>query len=139
MGTRKLIIFVVAAVLALILSYIVVTRMRVAAVMSRYNDGRYRAGPLGVKSLQGKVELYVFDVGSLPTSLDDLISAPTGVKGWRGPYGGPSDLVDPFGHPFAYKVPGDHGAFDIVFLGQDGKPGGVHNDADVGNWELKTK
>jgi len=139
MSTSRLVILIVAAVLALALSIAVVTKMRATAVVSKYNDGRSHAGTLGVKSLQYKVELYVLDVGSVPVSLNDLISAPAEIKGWQGPYAKPADLIDPFGHPFAYKAPGDHGAFDIVFLGQDGKPGGVQNDADFGNWELKTK
>ena len=139
MDTRKLVILIVAALLALVLSITVVMKIRTTAAMNKYNDGRFSAGTLGVTSLQHKVELYVFDVGSVPASIDDLISAPAGVKGWQGPYATPHDLVDPFGHRFVYKAPGDHGAFDIVFLGQDGKPGGVHNDADFGNWEQKTK
>ena len=29
----------------------------------------------------------------------------------------------------------EHGSFDLVFYGQDGKPGGEGYGADVGNWQ----
>jgi hypothetical protein len=31
--------------------------------------------------------------------------------------------------------PGEHGAFDLIFYGQDGQPGGEGYSADLGNWE----
>ncbi|MDP0919679.1 type II secretion system protein GspG, partial [Klebsiella pneumoniae] len=50
-------------------------------------------------------------------------------------YAKPSDLKDPFGHAFGYRFPGEHGAFDLIFYGQDGQPGGEGYSADLGNWE----
>ncbi|WP_300622323.1 type II secretion system protein GspG, partial [Dokdonella sp.] len=52
-----------------------------------------------------------------------------------GPYAKQSDLKDPFGHAFQYKSPGEHGDFDIVFLGKDGQSGGDGVNADYGNWQ----
>jgi len=42
---------------------------------------------------------------------------------------------DPFGHAFQYKAPGEHGDFDIVFMGKDGQSGGDGVNADYGNWQ----
>ena len=42
---------------------------------------------------------------------------------------------DPWGNPYQYRAPGEHGAFDIYSLGADGEPGGEKNDADIGNWQ----
>ena len=42
---------------------------------------------------------------------------------------------DPWGKPYQYAVPGQHGAFDIFSLGADGAPGGEGENADIGNWK----
>lgn len=42
---------------------------------------------------------------------------------------------DPWGNPYHYASPGEHGPFDIYSLGADGRPGGEKSDADIGNWK----
>jgi len=42
---------------------------------------------------------------------------------------------DPWGHPYQYALPGEHGPFDIYSLGADGVPGGTDENADIGNWK----
>jgi general secretion pathway protein G len=42
---------------------------------------------------------------------------------------------DPWGKPYVYAFPGQHGAFDIYTLGADGVPGGTGENADIGNWQ----
>ena len=39
------------------------------------------------------------------------------------------------GRTFEYKAPGEHGDFDLISLGSDGKPGGENWARDIGNWE----
>lgn len=41
---------------------------------------------------------------------------------------------DPWGRPYVYRLPGEHGAYDILSLGADGQPGGEGENADIGNW-----
>ena len=41
---------------------------------------------------------------------------------------------DPWGYPYQYLNPGNHGEVDIYSLGRDGQPGGEGLDADIGNW-----
>ncbi|WP_275286137.1 type II secretion system major pseudopilin GspG [Halomonas elongata] len=43
---------------------------------------------------------------------------------------------DPWGNPYDYRSPGEHGRFDVFSLGADRQPGGEGNDADIGNWML---
>ena len=43
---------------------------------------------------------------------------------------------DPWGKPYQYRSPGEHGRVDIYSLGADGLEGGEGIDADLGNWEL---
>lgn len=44
-------------------------------------------------------------------------------------------LTDPWGNPYQYRYPGEHGKFDIYSLGADGRPDGEDDDADIGNWQ----
>ncbi|MGJ7550747.1 type II secretion system major pseudopilin GspG [Pseudomonas alloputida] len=43
---------------------------------------------------------------------------------------------DPWGTPYQYRMPGEHGRVDVFSLGADGVPGGEGQDADLGNWAL---
>jgi general secretion pathway protein G len=104
-------------------------------VMERFNSGKYNAGKAAVHSMEMKVQAFILDNGSPPQSLNDLVTRPGNVGNWNGPYAKPGDINDPFGHPFQYKAPGDHGDFDILFLGKDGQPGGDGLNKDYGSWE----
>lgn len=42
---------------------------------------------------------------------------------------------DPWGRPYRYGSPGQHGAVDIYSLGADGTEGGEGDNADIGNWQ----
>ena len=42
---------------------------------------------------------------------------------------------DPWGKPYQYANPGQHGAIDIYSLGADGVAGGDGENADLGNWK----
>jgi len=104
-------------------------------VMQNFQSGQYKAGVAGVKSLEMKVQAYNLDNGGNPQSLNDLVARPGNASNWNGPYAKESDLKGPFGHPYTYKAPGDHGDFDIIFLGKDGAPGGDALNKDYGNWQ----
>lgn len=83
------------------------------------------------------LEAYRLDVGRYPTTeqgLAALMSAPAGVAKWQGPYLKKAVPLDPWSKPYLYKQPGDHGDFDILSYGRDGKSGGQDEDADIGNW-----
>ena len=92
---------------------------------------RFNLAKSQVQTLAEKVQQYENDTGSLPNSLDDLVSAPSNSNGWLGPYAKTGELKDPWNHAFEYRVPGDGKPFDLVCLGKDGKPGGESVDADI--------
>jgi general secretion pathway protein G len=83
-----------------------------------------------VQTLAQKVQSYEMDTGSLPPSLEALVTDP-GAPGWLGPYAKEAELRDPWNHPYQYQVPGQSGPFELVSLGKDGKPGGSSVDADI--------
>lgn len=84
-----------------------------------------------VQTLAGKVEQFQMDTGRLPTSLDELATAPGNASGWLGPYARDTELKDPWGNPVEYRAPGESGPFDLIILGKDGKVGGSSVEGDV--------
>jgi general secretion pathway protein G len=84
-----------------------------------------------VQTLAEKVQQFEMDTGSLPNSLEELVSQPGNAGGWLGPYAKPAELNDPWNTPFEYRIPGDAQSFDIISLGADRKPGGDSVNADI--------
>jgi general secretion pathway protein G len=104
-------------------------------IWQNFQSAQYKAGAAQVHSLEMKIQSYALDNGSAPQTLNDLVNRPGSASNWNGPYAKEADLKDPFGHAFQYKSPGEHGDFDIIFLGKDGAPGGEGLNKDKGNWE----
>ncbi len=84
-----------------------------------------------VQTMAEKVQQYEMDTGTLPNSLDELVTQPGSATGWLGPYAKAAEMKDPWNHPFEFTVPGDGQPFDLISLGKDGKPGGTSVDADI--------
>jgi general secretion pathway protein G len=84
-----------------------------------------------VQTMAEKIQQYEMDTGTLPNSLDELVTQPGNATGWLGPYAKAAEMKDPWNHPFEFTVPGDGQPFDLVSLGKDGKPGGTSVDADI--------
>lgn len=83
------------------------------------------------------LDTYRLDTGHYPTTsqgLNALRVRPDGVNNWDGPYLPRAVPLDPWGHPYIYECPGQHGDYDITSLGEDGAPGGKGEAADVTNW-----
>lgn len=127
--------FTLLEMLAVIVLLGIVATIVVRQVGGNVDKGKYGAGKAQLSSLSMKIESYGLDLGSPPKTLQQLVEKPANAPGWAGPYAKPSDLKDPFGHAFGYRFPGQHGAFDLIFYGQDGQPGGEGYNADLGNWE----
>lgn len=90
------------------------------------------------KNIEAALELYKLDAGRYPTpeeGLGALVKAPSSDPAWKGPYiANPSALNDPWGKPYQFKSPGDHGEVDVWSNGSDGAPGGAGEAKDAGNW-----
>jgi general secretion pathway protein G len=84
------------------------------------------------------LDTFRLDVGRYPTSqegLAALMQKPGGADCWDGPYLKKDLPPDPWGKPYIYKSPGDHGVYDIISYGADGAPGGDGNNRDITSWE----
>ncbi len=82
---------------------------------------------------------YKLDTGTFPTTeqgLQALRVKPPDVTQWAGPYLPQDAPLDPWGLPYAYRYPGEHGDEpDIVSYGLDGQPGGEGLNADIVSWK----
>lgn len=91
-----------------------------------------------IDRLSGVLDLYRLDVGRYPTTeegLEVLIERPADAERWNGPYIKRADsLIDPWGQPYVYRIPGEHGEYDIYSLGADGQEGGDGESQDVTSW-----
>lgn len=127
--------FTLLEMLAVIVLLGIVATIVVRQIGGNVDKGKYGAGKAQLASLSMKIENYSLDLGTPPKGLQQLVERPPNSASWGGPYAKPSDIKDPFGHSFGYRFPGEHGAFDLIFFGQDGRPGGEGYNADLGNWE----
>ena len=134
-ATRRSAGFTLIEMMAVLVLIGVVMAIVGGRVFQNFQNAQYKAAVAQVHSIEMKVQAYVLDNGAAPQTLNDLITRPGNATNWNGPYAKEADLKDPFGHAFQYKAPGDHGDFDIIFLGKDGAPGGDALNKDKGNWE----
>jgi general secretion pathway protein G len=89
-----------------------------------------------IDALEKALDQYRLDVGRYPTTemgLSALVTRPANEPKWSGPYLKKAVPLDPWGKPYLYKMPGDHGEFDLLSYGKDGQRGGTGEDADITN------
>lgn len=127
--------FSLLEMLAVIVLIGIVAGIVVNQVGKNVDKGKWNAGKAQVSKLAMGIEAYALDNGGPPEKLEDLVTKPANAPNWKSGYAKESDLKSPFGNAFEYKKPGEHGDFDIVFLGKDGKRGGEEYNADYGNWQ----
>jgi len=90
-----------------------------------------------IDSLEKALDAYRLDVGSYPAGdagLSALVQRPSSEAHWSGPYLKKGVPNDPWGRPYQYKQPGEHGEFDLFSFGKDGQPGGTGDAEDIVNW-----
>jgi general secretion pathway protein G len=134
-GVTLIEMLVVVTIIALFAA-IVAPRM-----LGRADAARRTAARAQVNSFMTALGAYKLDTGSFPATdmgLAALRTRPENSPQWNGPYL-PQDIpADPWGRPYLYKYPGEHGDEpDIVSLGADGQPGGDGNNADIVSWNNK--
>ena len=82
---------------------------------------------------------YKLDTSQFPNSeqgLQALRLKPQDLNQWQGPYFQKDVPMDPWGHAYIYKYPGEHGDEpDIMSYGADGQPGGEGINADIVSWK----
>jgi general secretion pathway protein G len=129
-------VMVVVVILG-ILAAIIVPR-----IMGRPEEAKRTKAAVDIKGIEQALNLYKLDNGIYPNTeqgLEALVKKPETTplpSKWK--EGGYLSKVplDPWGGPYQYLSPGDHGDFDLYSHGADGQPGGEGKNADVESWNL---
>lgn len=125
-------LLVVLAILGLLMGLVL------PPVVKHLGRARSEIARLDIGNLESALDMFKLDVGrypSQPEGIVALIEKPTGLDRWQGPYLKKKAIpMDPWGHPYRYRIPGEHGEFDLYSLGADDAPGGAGENADVTNW-----
>jgi len=134
--------FVAGFTLLELLVVIVIIGLLAGLVAPRYFDqvgkSNTKIANAQINSLEKALDQYRLDVGAYPTTeqgLPSLFVRPNGVEKWQGPYLKKPAPPDPWGRPYRYKSPGDHGDFDLVSYGKDKSEGGEGENKDIVSWK----
>jgi general secretion pathway protein G len=94
-------------------------------VLNYLSESKVKAAKIQIESFSAALDLYYLDNGAYPGAnegLTALVERPASALAWNGPYLKTASVpVDPWGHPYLYKVPGDHAPYEIDSYG----PGGI--------------
>lgn len=127
-------VLVVLVILGLLISIVAPN------VMGRADEARIQKVRADFSAIETALKLYRLDNYAYPTSeqsLQALVSKPQldpVPRQWKVD-GYLEELpIDPWGRPYLFLSPGQHGAFDLYTLGADGVAGGDGQNGDLGNW-----
>jgi len=92
------------------------------------DQGRVTAAKTQIEALKGALMRYNIEHGKFPTEDEGLAA----IR----PYLEKDIPPDPWGNPYVYRFPGEHGSEpDLMSYGADGQPGGEETNADVVSWQ----
>ncbi|MGE5094499.1 MAG: type II secretion system major pseudopilin GspG [Betaproteobacteria bacterium] len=130
-GFTLLELMVVMVIIGLLASYVA------PRYFSQVGKSEAKVARAQIDAFEKALDQYRADTSRYPSTeqgLAALVTKPGGEARWDGPYLKRAVPMDPWGRPYQYKSPGEHGDFDIFTLGRDGAPGGTGDAADIGNW-----
>jgi general secretion pathway protein G len=132
LGFTLLELLVVLVIIGLLAGYVA------PQYFSQIGKSESKVAQAQIESFRKALAQYRIDVGSFPTTeqgLQALVVRPTTEKKWAGPYLEKTVPLDPWGKAYLYKLPGQHGEYDLYSLGKDGVAGGTGDAADVVSWK----
>lgn len=130
-GFTLLELLVVLVILGLLAGYVA------PKYFAQIGKSEVKTAKAQIVALEKALDQYRIDTGRYPSTeqgLAALNAKPADEPHWDGPYLKKAVPNDPWGKPYQYKNPGEHGEVDISSFGRDGAPGGSGEDADIGNW-----
>ena len=126
-------LMVVVVILAVLAGFVV------PKLMDRPDEARIVKAKQDISSVASALQLYKLDNYQFPSTdqgLEALVTQPDGEpepKNWKQLL---DNLpIDPWGNPYLYVMPGEHGEFDLYTLGADGVEGGEGVNATIGSWQ----
>jgi general secretion pathway protein G len=131
-GFTLLELLVVMVILGLLVGYVA------PKLFGQVGKAEVKTAKAQIDALGKALDIYRLDTGHYPPGdigLKALMAKPDNETKWSGPYLKKEVPLDPWGRPYQYKQPGEHGDYDLLSLGKDGQPGGEGENADIGNWQ----
>ena len=118
-GFTLLEILVVIAILGLLIGLVA------PAALRQLGGARVSVARQSLERIGTVLDLYKLDVGSYPTTeqgLAALVEQPAGVAAWNGPYLKGAAPVDPWSHPWSYRMPSSRSGhdYDLCSAGPNG-------------------
>jgi general secretion pathway protein G len=100
-------------------------------------SSKQKAAKTQIEMFGTALDSFRLSVGRYPSTAEGLQGLRTnpGIDTWDGPYLRKEVPMDPWGRPYIYNCPGQHGDYDLVSLGADGQEGGEGENADVVSWK----
>ena len=130
-GFTLLELLVVMVILGLLAGYVA------PKYFSQVGKSEIKVARAQMDAFEKALDQYRLDIGRYPSTeqgLGALVQRPAGEPRWAGPYLRKDVPLDPWGKPYQYRAPGEHGEYDLFSFGRDGQPGGTGEGADVTNW-----
>ena len=107
-------------------------------VLNYLGESKVKTAKIQIQSFASAIDLFYLDAGRFPSSAEGLaalVQRTGDVASWNGPYlKGGNVPNDPWGKPYVYRSPGEHGSYDIISYGADGQQGGTGTAADIVSW-----
>lgn len=104
---------------------------------SQLGKSEVKAARAQIDGIEKALDQYRLDAGHYPgmdQGLAALTVRPANEPRWDGPYLKKAVPPDPWGNAYVYRIPGEHGEYDLFSYGKDGQPGGEGDAADITNW-----
>jgi general secretion pathway protein G len=111
-------------------------------LLGRVGQSKQAAARVQIELLGTALDQLKLDAGRYPSTQEGLAALwtnPGALPGWEGPYLKKPVPADPWGNPYQYKSPGDHGEYDLWSHGANGIAGGDGEAADVTSWGAEGK
>jgi general secretion pathway protein G len=123
--------FTLVELLAVVVILGLLTTTLVVAVRGTFGKAKSELAKTRIGVIVNAIETYALEQGRLPTmdeGLEILAEKPVGRSDG---YIKRSQLRDPWGNVFLYRVPGRYGEYEVYTYGRDGLEGGDGEDMDV--------
>jgi general secretion pathway protein G len=106
-------------------------------LIPKVGKGKQAAAKAQIELLGQALDQFRLDTGRYPATAEGLnaLVVDPGVPNWDGSYLKKAVPNDPWGRPYAYQSPGNHGDYDLLSYGADGSPGGESDNKDITSWE----
>lgn len=130
-GFTLLELLVVMVIIGLLASYIG------PRYFAQVDKSKVKTARAQIDAFEKALETYRLDTGHFPSTeqgLNAVFARPENEPKWQGPYLKKMPPADPWDNQYVYKTPGEHGDYDLLSYGRDGKQGGNDEDADITNW-----